>query len=93
MLCPKSMPIFSESAKPYLINLRYNTSKKIISCIKDDRKLIKNEIKGTMELYDLDKDFEEKRNCFESERKIANKMIFLIERHLLLNSFSHVEVK
>lgn len=64
----KSMPIFSESAKPDLIKLRYDLSKKVISCIKDGVKLIINEIQGTKELYDLKKDFQEKNNLYGYEK-------------------------
>lgn len=77
-----SATIFSESAKPDLINLRYDISKKAISCIKDKIKLIINELQGTIELYDLEKDFQEKNNRFESEKELYSELASLIKKHL-----------
>lgn len=77
-----SVPIFSESAKPDLINLRYDTSKKVISCIQDDVKLIINELQGSIELYDLEKDFEERSNRLKSEKELCSELASRIERHL-----------
>lgn len=75
--------IFSESAEPDLINLRYNVDKKAVSCIKGKFKLILNEMKGTKELYDLGKDFREKNNLFENEMEIRKELLSLIDKHLL----------
>jgi len=74
-------PIFSESAKPDLINLKYNTNQKAISCIQGEWKLIINELWGTKELYHLEKDFEENYNFILSEKRIAKKLAQLIQNH------------
>ena len=75
--------IFSESAEPDLINLRYNVDKKAVSCIKGKYKLILNELKGTRELYDLEKDFQEENNLFKNEREIRKELLSLTDKHLL----------
>jgi len=77
-----SKTIFSESAKPDLINLKFDTSKKIISCIKGNWKLINNELWGTQELYNLEKDFHEKINLVETEKQIFNELNQDIYNHL-----------
>ena len=74
--------IFSESAESDLINLRYDTSKRAISCIHDKKKLIMNELRGTIELYDLEKDFQEKENIVETQEEIYSELAFLIKSHL-----------
>jgi len=79
----KSEKIFSESAKPDLINLRYDLNKKAVSCIKDKFKLIFNELRGTKELYDLESDFQERNNLFDSEDEICKELLSLIDKHLL----------
>lgn len=76
-----SYTIFSESAKPDLLNLRYDASKKVVSCIKDRVKLIINELQGTIELFDLEKDFQEKNNRFESEIELGRELASLIKKH------------
>jgi len=78
-----SREIFSESAKPDLINLRYNLEKKVISCIRDKYKIILNELLGTVELYNLDTDFGERNNRFKEGEKLSSEMLSLIKRHLL----------
>ncbi len=85
--------IFSESAKPDLINLKYDLNKKAVSCIKDGWKLIVNELSGTNELYNIDKDFEEKNNLIEKEKQVSQELTKLIEKHLYIvkkteNSYS-----
>ena len=75
--------IFSESAKPDLINLRYDISKKVISCIKGKFKLIFNELKGTKELYDLKNDFQERNNFFDIKDDICKELLSEINRHLV----------
>jgi len=82
----KQTVIFSESAKPDLINLRYDLSKKVISCIRDEFKLILNELKETNELYDLESDFQEKNNLFDGENEICKELTKLINKHLLSES-------
>jgi len=79
----KPEAIFSESAKPDLINLRYDLSKKAVSCIKGKFKLIFNELRGTKELYDLERDFQERNNLFDSEDEICKELLSLINKHLL----------
>lgn len=75
-------PIFSESAKPDLINLEYDCSKKVISCIGERWKLIINELWGTTELYNLHSDFAEKKNLVENEMDLVKDMAELIQNHL-----------
>ena len=79
----RSRPIFSESAKPDLIDVRYDTSKKVVSCISGRWKLIVNELWGTTELFNLEEDFLEKDNAIEDEREICAELGSLIENHLL----------
>jgi len=76
--------IFSESAKPDLINLKYNLNKRVISCIKDEWKLIINDLGGTTELYNLKKDFKETKNLVNIEKKISKKLMSQINKHLKL---------
>lgn len=78
----KSRPIFSESAKPDLINLRYDTSEKVISCIIGEWKLVVNELFETTELFNLGKDFQERNNLVESESEIYKELMSLINEHL-----------
>ena len=75
-------PIFSESAKPDLINLTYDTRKKVISCITEDWKLIINEFWDTIELYNINKDFREKNNLAESELEVVKRLTTIIQNHL-----------
>lgn len=74
--------IFSESAKPDLINLRYDTRKKVISCIAGGWKLIVNELLGTTELYNLTEDFHEKKNLIAIREDIRKELMFSIQKHL-----------
>jgi len=85
--------IFSESAKPDLINLRYDVSKKAISCIKDEYKFILNQLRGTMELYNLEKDFQEINDLSEKEKELCSNMLSLIEKHLLHESTFKTKIK
>ena len=75
-------PIFSESAEPDLINLKYDMNKKVISCIEDGWKLIINRLYDKKELYNLRKDFKEKNNIIEMEKQISQQLTRLIEKHL-----------
>jgi arylsulfatase A-like enzyme len=75
-------PIFSESAKPDQINLKYDMSKKVISCIKDGWKLIFNELSGIAELYYIKDDFKEQKNIIKEEKEVFEKLKKLIKYHL-----------
>jgi arylsulfatase A-like enzyme len=75
--------IFSESAKPDLINLKYDLSKKTVSCIKGKFKLVLNELVGTKELYDLEKDPQERNNLSDVENVTFKELLLLINKHLL----------
>ena len=77
-----SLPIFSESARPDLINVKYDLTKKAVSCIKNPYKLITNQLKGTVELYNIEKDFKEKRNLIDNNKEIYEEMLTLIQKHL-----------
>jgi arylsulfatase A-like enzyme len=79
---PLKKPIFSESAKPDLINLKYDMNKKVISCLKDGWKLILNELHNTTELYYIKDDFKEQKNLVEEEKEIFEKLKELIKYHL-----------
>ena len=76
------IPIFSESAKPDLINLRYKLDKLVVSCIVDMKKLIINQLIGTSELYDLKRDFEERENIIQNDEKTSSELASLIEKHI-----------
>ncbi len=76
-------PIFSESAKPDLFNLKYDVSKNIISCIEGEWKLIINELWSTKELYNIVKDSKEKSNLI-NDKDIYIKLKSLIDKHLKL---------
>jgi arylsulfatase A-like enzyme len=82
-------PIFSESARPNLINLKYDLTKKVVSCIKDPYKLITNQMKGTVELYNIEKDFEEKKNLIDRNKDIFEEIFALIQKHLTAVDFKH----
>ena len=75
-------PIFSESAEPDLINLKYDVKKKIISCIKDEWKLIINELLNTKELYNINQDFKEKNNLIIKELNTHLELEEIIKKHL-----------
>jgi len=78
-------PIFSESAMPDLINLRYDTSRFVVSVIYGRWKLIYDLIHSRepkMELYDLQKDFSERINLINDNPDIAKYLFKLIENHL-----------
>ena len=74
--------IFSESAKPDLINLRYNYNKIMISCINQNIKLIINEIWNKIEMYNIRSDFKEKYNIIKTNKKLYNKLKSLVQDHL-----------
>jgi len=76
-------PLISESATPDLINLRYNTSEKAVSCIVGEWKLIINEMLNSVELYNIEKDFEEKNNVGPTEKTRVGELEQLIRRHLI----------
>jgi len=80
-------PIFSESARPDLINLQYDLSKKAVSCIKNPYKLIINQLKGTVELYNIEKDFKEKENLADDNEDVHKEMSTLIHKHLSIVDF------
>jgi len=86
-------PIFSESAKPDLINLRYDTSKRVVSCIMKDWKLIVNELWKTIELYNIAKDFKEKENLIESESEVRERLSVIIEEHLIFEKSFKLRLK
>lgn len=75
--------IFSESAEPDLINLKYNMNKRVISCIKNGWKLIINDYFGTKELYNIETDFFEKNNLIKSKYDLSENLLQLIQKHLL----------
>ena len=78
-------PIFSESAVPDLINLKYDTSRYIISVILGKWKLILDKIHSHIpkfELYDLEKDPDERHNLFEERKNIAESLRKLINSHM-----------
>jgi len=85
--------IFSESAKPDLINLRYDTSKIVISCIAGSWKLIINELWGTAELYNLEKDFNERTNVIQTERETYEELKSLLQKHLRQVRNQKLEIK
>ena len=88
-----SRPIFSESAKPDLINLKYDANKKVISCIDGNFKLIINELKDTIELYDLKKDFQERSDLFNIEEEKVKEMMSLIYTHLMYERIYRMKIK
>ena len=85
--------IFSESAKPDLINLKYDANKKVISCIDGNFKLIINELKDTIELYDLKKDFQERSDLFNIEEEKVKEMMSLINTHLMYERIYRMKIK
>jgi len=74
--------IFSESAEPDLINLTYNFNKYVVSYIKDEWKLIINNLSDTIELYNLKKDFMELNNVILNEPSVSKRMKKNIMKHL-----------
>ena len=79
---------FSESAKPDLLNLRYDVNKKVVSCIYNCWKLIINEVARTEELYNLNKDFLERNNKIKVESEVYGKLYQLVKSHLLIEEFT-----
>ena len=79
----RKTPIFSESAEPDLINLKYNINKKAVSCIFGSYKIIINELRNSIELYNIDQDFDEKDNLIDCEEKRAKKLKLLLQKHLI----------
>ena len=78
-------PIFSESAVPDLINLRYDTSRYIVSVIYKGWKLIYDFIhdrRPRLELYNLKRDFDEHVNLVENEPEVVKELLGLIKDHL-----------
>jgi arylsulfatase A-like enzyme len=75
-------PIFSESAKPDLINLRYDLNRKVVSCVFSNYKFIFNEIIGKVELYDIGKDFEESKNLIDLKEEVYKTLMFLVKEHI-----------
>ena len=76
MLC-----YFSESAVPDLINLRYDTSRYIVSVVYEGWKLIFDLIHSRepkLELYNLRKDFGERVNLVEDEPEIVGDFLDLL---------------
>ena len=88
-----SSTIFSESAKPDLINLKYDLSKRVISCIKGTYKLILNELDQTVELYDMENDFNERRNLFYSKEEKIKQLLSLVYKHLKDNEKYKMRIK
>lgn len=86
-------PIFSESAKPDLINLRYDKSKKAISCIVGRWKLIINKMLNSVEFYDIEKDFDEKANNAPTETSKVRELKRLIQKHFLQEKILHTRHK
>ena len=76
-------PLISESAKPDLINLRYNTRRKAVSCIVGEWKLIINEMLDSVGLYNIKRDFEEKINMAATENTKVEELEQLIQRHFI----------
>lgn len=76
-------PIFSESAKPDLINVKYNLDEKVTSCILGSHKIILNDMKNSLEMYNIDRDFGEKRNIIDYEKEIASQLKNLIQQHVI----------
>jgi len=75
-------PIFSESAKPDFLSLTHDIKKMLISCIYNNWKLIKNDIWGTTELYNLDNDFFENNNVVINNIKQIELLSNFIKKHL-----------
>jgi len=78
-------PIFSESAVPDLINLRYDTERFIVSVIYRGWKLIYDLIHSrepNLELYDLRKDFSEHKNLANEKPEIVKELLKLVESHV-----------
>jgi len=78
----QSSPIFSESAQPNLVELSYDLSKKVISCIYGKYKLIVNEILNRIELFDLSRDPREKNNLADTKVDLKETMETMILNHL-----------
>ena len=80
--CETEKPIFSESAKPDPINLTYDTSRIAISCIANGWKIIINQMKGSIELYNLMNDPKETHNLIKTEPDIGSTLLDTVMKHL-----------
>ncbi|MEM2292166.1 MAG: sulfatase [Nitrososphaerota archaeon] len=78
----KNVPIFSESAKSNVPELKYDDGIKVISCIKFPWKIIVNEEEKSIELYDLNRDFSEKNNLAQFHVDVVEELKEAILRHL-----------
>jgi arylsulfatase A-like enzyme len=83
----KSAIFFAESAKFINTQLTYDLRKKAIACFVKPWKLILNDITGRVELYNIEKDWEEKLNLIEEEKDVATKLMSLIHNHLKKENF------
>ena len=72
--------IISESAKPDLINLKYDKKQYAISCILDNWKYIINKMTGEEELFNLSNDPHEKNNILEEKPILTNEFKKIIHQ-------------
>jgi arylsulfatase A-like enzyme len=79
----QTTPLISESAYPDLIKLRYDTNKRVVSCTSGRWKLIVNEILDSVELYDVEKDFEERIDVAAKQKKKVRELERIIEKHFI----------
>ena len=76
----KNKIIISESAKPDLINLKYDKKQYAISCILDNWKYIINKMTGEEELFNLSNDPHEKNNILEEKPILTNEFKKIIHQ-------------
>jgi len=74
-------PIFIESAKSDLNNLRFDLRHKIVACISRNMKLITNGVTNTVEMYDLQRDFNEEHNIAYIKKETCTELKELITEH------------
>jgi len=81
--------IFAESAYVDSVNLVIDKSKYIVAVIDKKYKLILDRIRERVELYDLEKDPEEKNNIVYNNKDVANNLLKIANKYVLALKIHH----
>ncbi|RLF01385.1 MAG: hypothetical protein DRJ59_06150 [Thermoprotei archaeon] len=90
----KTLPyVFSEVAHSRDNTTKVNLKIAKYSVIKYPYHLILDQEKGTVELYDMERDPQERRNILGEEKDLANELLKVLNRHLLREKLSRIRMK